>query len=49
MNQAEHDEYAGKLAQKRDHVGFNRQGFQVDDAQQKLAVEHPKLQRQAFE
>jgi hypothetical protein len=32
---------------KPDDIGLNRQGFKIDDAQQELAIEHAKIERQA--
>jgi hypothetical protein len=43
---ADQDQHAGKLSEQRGNVGVHRQGFEVDDAQEKLAVEDAELQRQ---
>lgn len=48
MNHAEHDEYAGKLPKKSDHVRLDRQRLYIDGAKKEPAAEHSKLQRQTF-
>jgi hypothetical protein len=44
-DQAEHEEHASELAKKSGDVSLHRQRFQVDDAEQKLAIENPELER----
>jgi hypothetical protein len=47
LKHADHDEHAGKLAEEPWYVSFNRQGFKIDDAQKKLAIEDAKGKRKA--
>ena len=49
MHQADHDGTPANWPRKPGDVGLDRQGFEVDDAQQELAAEDAKLERQAIE
>jgi hypothetical protein len=45
LDHAEHHENAGELAKEPGYVGLNRERFEIDNAQQELAIENAKLQR----
>jgi hypothetical protein len=48
MAKTDHDEDAGELTEIRRYVGFDGQGLEVDDTQQKLAVKDAEVQWQAL-